>query len=153
MNPQTSNIYPQKEKGHYIVICGLDASMNIRIGRLGTIRFSPGYYAYAGSALGGLKARIRRHLNPPAEKIRWHIDYLSAQARPVGAVWGESDSGRECVLADFLKKSFDRVPGFGASDCKCESHLFHALNARLLFDAAAKAFQNLGIEAHRIVLP
>ena len=152
MNPQTSNIYPQKEKGRYIVICGLDALMDIRIGRLGTIRFSPGYYAYAGSALGGLKARILRHLNPPAEKLRWHIDYLSARARPVGAVWGESDGGRECVLANFLSESFDRVAGFGASDCRCESHLFHARDARLLFDAAASAFQGLGIEPHSIVL-
>jgi len=48
--------------GAYILFIFLAKKQNIRVGALGKIAFSPGWYAYVGSAMGGLRARIYRHL-------------------------------------------------------------------------------------------
>jgi Uri superfamily endonuclease len=44
----------------------------------------------------------------------------------VGALVFEHEESLECELADALAGAFAPVPGFGASDCKCRSHLFHS---------------------------
>ncbi|HID31902.1 MAG TPA: GIY-YIG nuclease family protein [bacterium (Candidatus Stahlbacteria)] len=91
------------------------------VGRLGRRIFPRGIYFYVGSAKGGIEARVRRHLH--RRKFHWHIDYLLDQGEVLGA--GFVESGIECDLASALKLRMRSIPGFGASDCGCDSHLFY----------------------------
>lgn len=120
---------PCPAPGTYALILRLKRRRIIPIGRLGPIPFLPGWYTYAGSALGsgGVAARLRHHLRI-SEKPRWHLDYLRREAEPVEAWVLASDDRREHDWAGLLSKLDDSVrpvPGFGCSDCRCASHLFH----------------------------
>lgn len=113
--------------GAYMLILELAQPRRVRVGRLGTFAFAPGQYAYVGSAMNGLEARLRRHLRAEKRK-RWHIDYLLdvAAVTMVLAVPGGRDL--ECELNRRLARHTDSrqpVPKFGASDCRCRSHLHH----------------------------
>ena len=74
---------------------------------------------------GGLAARVGRHARVE-KRCRWHIDYLRSAARLV-EVWYLVGRARvECPWAAALAA----MPGarlppfrFGASDCRCPSHL------------------------------
>ncbi|TET50968.1 MAG: GIY-YIG nuclease family protein [Anaerolineales bacterium] len=115
--------------GSYVLVLRLASPTAITVGSLGSIRFPKGYYAYVGSALGpgGLAARIGRHLAPVARQ-HWHIDALRSRARPV-AVWSAvGRERRECVWARALSALpgvLTPAPGFGSTDCRCSTHLFH----------------------------
>jgi len=80
---------------------------------------------YLGSALGGLAGRLRHHLQPE-KRLHWHIGYLLAEAR-VTRVWFALGGDRlECTWSEVLggmPGASSPVPGFGASDCRCRSHL------------------------------
>jgi len=91
---------------------------------LGIIAFTPGVYAYVGSAQRNLQARLHRH-GLRRKPLRWHIDYLSVHARMIGAIVIEGPKSLECRMAAMLAKHGGTpVPGFGCSDCRCGSHLF-----------------------------
>ena len=77
----------------------------LEIGRLGTYDLIPGFYAYVGSAFGpgGLRARLRHHLESVAEP-HWHIDYLLAHAEPVEVWYALSDRKLEQDLAEVLER-------------------------------------------------
>lgn len=113
--------------GSYILLLRLPRETTVQIGQLGSHRFKAGYYAYAGSALSGLKARIGRHLRS-AKARRWHIDYLR-EATTVQGVWVLPGPQREeCSLATELLRMPGAEPGprgFGSSDCRCRTHLVH----------------------------
>jgi Uri superfamily endonuclease len=116
-------------KGTYILILFLKQTAKIKVGKLGEIIFKEGYYAYTGSALsiGGLKARLKHHLRIQ-NKPHWHVDYLKLHSE-IKEVWFiENESRLEHICADvFLnKEEFLPVQKFGASDCKCISHLFYS---------------------------
>lgn len=100
----------------------------VEIGRLGLLHLEPGYYAYVGSALGpgGLRTRLGRHLHG-AGRVHWHIDNLRAHAAPVEAWYSYGPWRREHQWSAALRSRSDAaipLPGFGASDCRCDSHLF-----------------------------
>jgi sugar fermentation stimulation protein A len=98
---------------------------DIAIGRLGTIHFLPGYYVYIGSALKNLASRIQRHL-ALTKKIHWHIDYLRQEAEIRNILLIHSKTRFECALADAIAAiADDHIPQFGASDCQCQTHLYH----------------------------
>ncbi|MEE8318148.1 MAG: DUF123 domain-containing protein, partial [Dehalococcoidales bacterium] len=65
--------------GGYVLLARLPKRQDVKAGCLPARSFPGGYYAYAGSALNGIPARVRRHLSP-AKKIHWHIDYLLQKA-------------------------------------------------------------------------
>ena len=114
-------------EGTYILVLYLPTSAWISVGRLGEREFCSGFYYYIGSAFGGggLKARLNHHLNP-VTRPHWHIDYLRTSAHVVG-IWTSSHNDHlECSLSGFVGKSskYEQIKGFGASDCKCTSHLF-----------------------------
>ena len=113
--------------GTYVLLIELSRRRRIRIGRLGMISFQPGFYAYVGSAMSGLEARIAWHLRPFRNKRpHWHIDYFLA-AGVVRAVFVKTDSQRlECLTACTLGEEFVDITGFGCSDCRCQSHLFYS---------------------------
>jgi Uri superfamily endonuclease len=114
-------------RGSYALVLRLDDPAELIVGRLGTCSFPPGRYVYCGSALGGLRARVARHLR--AEKRpHWHVDYLLAVARVVDVWICEAAERLECQLAAHLASqpgASVQVPGFGSSDCRCRSHLIY----------------------------
>ena len=112
-------------KGSYVLIIQLPAEQTITIGSLKAIHFPRGYYAYVGSAMGGFEARLNRHLKSK-KKPHWHIDYLLKSAFIRGIILAETTDRAECTIAQALSHQFEAIPGFGASDCKCKSHLFWA---------------------------
>jgi sugar fermentation stimulation protein A len=112
------------DSGLYIAIFYLPRTGKIRVGKLGKFHFKEGAYLYVGSAQRNLSARLKRH-STEKKHLRWHIDYLSAKARMLGAVTIPGQRKRECELARELGEMFQlTVPNFGASDCRCGGHLF-----------------------------
>jgi len=114
----------RKVKGSYVLILSISESLPISVGRLGEPYFSNGFYAYVGSALGGYKSRLKHHLLQ-GRKPHWHIDYLLQKATIRDIIICTSTERTECRIADVLRGEFESISGFGASDCKCRSHLFY----------------------------
>jgi Uri superfamily endonuclease len=110
-------------KGIYTLIRELDTSRTITIGKRGRISFAAGYYAYVGSALNGLEARIARHLKED-KLLHWHIDYFLQEAQIAEVLWSSTDHREECAIAGYHIQVLQPVPRFGSSDCRCTSHLF-----------------------------
>jgi Uri superfamily endonuclease len=112
-------------KGAYVLLIRLDAGADIKIGKLGVLRFRRGYYAYVGSALNGIDSRILRHLRKE-KKTHWHIDYFLKEAKVVEIHCFPSYKKEECRIAEKFQKRFRSVSGFGCGDCECPSHLFYS---------------------------
>ena len=113
--------------GIYHLLIYLAQSQNIIIGKLGTFHFPVGYYVYTGSALNNVAARVARHQR--AEKrLHWHIDYLLQQARIIDVVIHPTTERLECAYNSCilnLPGARIIVPRFGASDCRCNTHLVY----------------------------
>ncbi|MGQ9681218.1 MAG: GIY-YIG nuclease family protein [Anaerolineae bacterium] len=116
--------------GSYLLWLHLASTRTLAPGRLGARTFPAGCYVYAGSALSGLRGRLARHLRD--ERVHhWHLDWL-LDAAMVAEIWFALGCQRlECAWAQALLT----VPGahtpvarFGASDCRCPSHLVHWLS-------------------------
>jgi Uri superfamily endonuclease len=135
-------------RGTYVLLAHVPYDLVLSVGELGNRSFKAGYYAYVGSALGGLEKRVGRHLRQ--EKLaRWHIDYLLARARAVDVVVAESGERKECAVAGELAKNLSNIRGFGSSDCGCESHLFYAPNFHELLRRVLLGFKNCGLKPRK----
>lgn len=114
-----------QDRGVYLLLIRIAGTKTIAVGGQGEISFKEGYYVYAGSAMNSLSKRINRHRRR-IKKKRWHIDYLTAEAKvitPIAIITGED---LECECAAAVKKLSDyQVAGFGSSDCSCPAHLFY----------------------------
>ena len=122
------------QKGVYILILKFDEESDFQIGKLGKLHFRNGYYAYIGSALGtgGFK-RVERHLNVSTGKNptrKWHIDYLLPRSKIVYAILLPTEYTIECKVARGIRKisGMSIIPGFGCTDCMCETHLMYTEN-------------------------
>lgn len=131
--------------GTYVLLLRLPAGRRLTIGRNLESDLEQGYYMYVGSALSGLRRRLRRYLIGPGRQ-HWHIDYLLRAAQP-SEIWYRVGAERlECVWADRLAQCRDlkpSIPRFGASDCRCSTHLFYAAerpSPDMLRDSAVQAF-------------
>lgn len=106
--------------GTYVLVFDLGQPVENRLGSF------LGRYCYVGSARGpgGLHARVARHLRK-AKPLQWHIDLLTSSEgfRPIRG-YAASDVA-ECRVALELSSQFTGHPGFGCSDCRCATHLFH----------------------------
>lgn len=117
----------ESKTGTYVLVLKSPLRKTIRIGSRGDLALRPGYYLYVGSAFGpgGVLSRVSRHCRIDKAK-HWHIDYLRSHTA-IESIW-YSHAGRrlEHVLARVLAQMEGMTPeiAFGASDCKCESHLF-----------------------------
>jgi Uri superfamily endonuclease len=118
----------QPRPGTYALLLLSATDAVIRVGRLGNLRFQPGFYVYIGSALGpgGIRGRLGHHMRP-VERPHWHIDYLRKKTTVVAVWFCYNLKSREHEWA----KRFAALPGasvpmvgFGSSDCNCGSHLF-----------------------------
>jgi len=120
--------FMQAKPGTYALVMGCFSDQRVEIGKLGRLHLRTGFYVYVGSAFGpgGLKARIAHHLKI-SERPHWHIDYLRP-ALDLTEIWFTHDyRHREHQWAGALAGlSGTTIPisGFGASDCRCNSHLF-----------------------------
>ncbi len=113
--------------GIYALILRVEGEgVTLQVGALGKRRFRPGYYCYAGSALKGLRARVSRHFRTDGKRLRWHVDYLRDRTEAVGAVVWRTTRRAECALNRMLQqRAGGQVQGFGAGDCRCDSHLHY----------------------------
>ncbi len=111
--------------GSYVLVLRNPKPRVLKVGRLGSLAFPPGTYAYVGSAMGGLARRVRRYLKP-IERPHWHIDALLPAFQPAALWLFPSPVRRECDVARLLARipSITAVEGFGSTDCACPSHLF-----------------------------
>ena len=130
--------------GGYVLLARLPKRQTVKAGRLPARSLSGGYYAYAGSALNGIPARVRRHLSL-AKKIHWHIDYLLQKATVTDIITGETGKRIECAIARSIGARFESIPGFGASDCGCPSHLFFSPESEELKSVIISAFEENGL--------
>jgi len=121
---------PDPLPGTYVLLMRLARAQPLTIGRLGRFDLPRGWYLYVGSAFGpgGVAARCRHHrrISP---RPRWHVDYLRVVA-PLRAIWfSHATIPLEHLWASRLARDPDLaipIPGFGASDCDCATHLFRA---------------------------
>ena len=138
-------------KGSYVLLMQLSEEQTITVGSLSNVRFLRGYYAYVGSALGGVKSRLSRHLNQN-KKPHWHIDYLLQKASITDIIIGETEDRIECGIAQALSSQFDSIPGFGSSDCHCHSHLFFTAEGRQMKSTIMSTLDLLAIPPKLMML-
>lgn len=113
--------------GIYLLEILLESKKEITVGKLGEYIFPAGYYYYVGTAQRRLHSRLKRHLSKN-KKLRWHIDYLIDKAKVIKYYTWNVGRDQECILSQVLKNFLGGdaiIPGFGASDCKCKSHLYY----------------------------
>jgi Uri superfamily endonuclease len=117
--------------GSYVLHLFLQESIEMTVGRLGTHHFPAGHYFYLGSARGsgGLKARLKRHLDPVKNPF-WHIDWFRQKAGVRDYYFGTGEKPWECVWGQILAARPEAsipAPGFGSSDCYrgCPAHLIY----------------------------
>jgi Uri superfamily endonuclease len=120
------------DPGTYVLVLALARTRTVTIGRMGRFELATGCYAYVGSAFGsgGLRARIRHHLEP-APSPHWHIDYLTAVAEPVEVWYSVHPRKLEREWAELLgrlKPLRPAIARFGASEYRRArtTHLYHA---------------------------
>ena len=112
-----------EDRGAYLLILRLRRKRVVAVGKLGRIRFEPGYYVYIGSAMANLSARLARH-GRKRKQLHWHIDYLRQVADEVVPLPVRSSRRLECrIAADFVSCLHPGPSGFGSSDCSCSTHL------------------------------
>jgi Uri superfamily endonuclease len=128
------------ERGTYTLIMLLREPRRLKIGALGELYFSEGYYAYTGSALGGGGfARVRRHKAVASGKNRtrqWRIDYLLPYVEVVEVA---TSPRPECTVASYIDRLMAGVPGFGCSDCRCPTHLHYSEDLEKMIKAVNEA--------------
>jgi len=113
------------DSGAYQLLIRFGPGRELRVGALGIIAFPPGFYVYTGRASRGLLARLKRHLRRE-KTLRWHVDYLLAEAEVSLVRLFPGGAERECdINADTAGADGYPFPirGFGSSDCSCPSHL------------------------------
>ena len=119
--------------GTYVLVLRSSIHRRLAIGRLGPLVLEPGTWLYVGSAFGpgGLRARTNRHRTKHTGR-RWHIDFLKPWVRLAEIWFTEDPVHREHEWANWFGSNeglHTPLPGFGSSDCRCRSHLFHAAKA------------------------
>jgi len=136
-----------KDKGSYALILRCDQAHTITVGKLGELHLRPGHYIYCGSAFGpgGVAARLRHHYRI-AENPRWHLDYLRHRCVPVQHWFTHDPVNREhdwTAVLSALPGFSTPMPGFGASDCRCVTHLLYSAQRPDL-----QAFERLLLARH-----
>lgn len=119
-------------KGVYSLLFFIKQKTALTVGALGLQNLPSTLYVYTGSAFGpgGLKARLKHHINKSYNRRSWHIDFLLTHKNTIltAIMAAQSNNNMECEINRFIKEKGGAkipVPGFGASDCKnkCVSHL------------------------------
>jgi sugar fermentation stimulation protein A len=137
-----------KDRGSYLLILYLKSRSNIRIGTLGSISFRKGFYIYVGSAMANLSKRMERHRHI-RKRHHWHIDDLRAQAEFRAVLAIRSSARLECEIAKAFSEIAEwSIPGFGSTDCSCETHLFGISKDPLHLENFHKLLQYFRMDRH-----
>lgn len=113
-----------RDCGSYLLILELRRDRKISVGKSGRVSFRRGFYIYVGSAMAHLDKRMERHRHL-RKQHRWHIDELRTVADFHSILAIRSSTRLECEIADALSKISEwAIPGFGCTDCSCNTHLF-----------------------------
>jgi Uri superfamily endonuclease len=155
----TQGVLFPKDKGSYLLLFENTTYRRISVGKKLQMEAPPGIFIYAGSARGpgGLAARLAHHCRP-SPNPRWHVDYLKSQIQ-LFEIWFTRDPRHlECTLAEAvlgLPGSHAPCPGFGSSDCSCESHLVYLPKRPAFKNYARHLAQELSttsrLERHRLI--
>lgn len=136
----------ENKPGTYILVIELTQAQTVTAGRRGPVLLPAGLFAYVGSAHGpgGLAARLRRHARQE-KRLHWHIDYLLAVASLNGALYRADPVRLECRWAAAIQQqALAPILNFGASDCHCDTHLFHLGVPALQVEFLTWAAESLG---------
>jgi sugar fermentation stimulation protein A len=140
-----------KDRGSYLLILELKRKRNIGIGKLGRVSFRKGFYLYIGSAMANLSKRMLRHRHL-RKQHHWHIDELRAVAEFDSVLAIRSSVRLECEIAEaFSDISEWRIPGFGCTDCTCDTHLFGFENNPLHLEKFQKLLQYFRMDRYNQV--
>lgn len=115
------------EPGLYVLVLRLPRQTTLSYGGT-TVPFAAGWYAYVGSAMGGLAARVARHLRT-SQVRHWHIDALLAAGTVADVqLLFTTDPAAECRTAAAVRAwpGAVAIPRFGCSDCDCPTHLVYS---------------------------
>ncbi|PUA32691.1 MAG: hypothetical protein B9J98_03715 [Candidatus Terraquivivens tikiterensis] len=114
--------------GGYLLLIRLSRKARVDFGSAGIMLLKPGYYVYAGSAVGKTGWRLLRHVGPFRRRPHWHIDRLlnKRTARVVAIGLLPSKRKTECLLSRRVSSMADlSLTGVGSTDCGCPSHLHY----------------------------
>jgi Uri superfamily endonuclease len=136
--------------GTYTLLVELTDPATVEFGAKGAFDLDAGWYAYTGSAFGaGGLGRVDRHreLARGERDVRhWHVDYLLGHdASSVAAVYVTEHEDVECETAQALNDAASHVPGLGASDCACGTHLAYAREREVLASEAVRCHERRGL--------
>jgi len=134
--------------GTYALLLRSRRTARVPVGALGEVRIEPGLYLGSALGPGGLRARLARHaaLDKPQ---RWHVDHLRPFVTLAGAWFSTSRARLEHEWAErmpLLPAAGIAAPRFGASDCRCASHLIRFPDSRASFRSIAEALGASGTE-------
>lgn len=127
----------------YLLFIKVDRDTVLSVGSLGEIKFKKGIYVYVGSGGKNIYKRIGRHFKRE-KKLRWHIDYLTIIYQPYKAWIIQGKDLDEERLASILIERYPYVKGFGATDSRHPSHLFHLGNDEL--EELREILQKMGLK-------
>ena len=137
-----------RDCGSYLLILNLKKNQNIHVGELGKISFKKGFYIYVGSAMANLTKRMERHRRI-RKRHHWHIDELRAVAEFHSVLAIRSSTRLECEIAEALSGIAEwLIPGFGSSDCSCETHLFGMKSDPLQSAGFHRLLQHFRMDRH-----
>ncbi|MBN2153393.1 MAG: GIY-YIG nuclease family protein [Candidatus Lokiarchaeota archaeon] len=151
---------PQGPGVYALLLAPRDAA-SLVVGKLGTVRVTPGrHYVYVGSALSGLARRVGRHLAAPAKNKHWHVDYLLEHLDVRAVYLALTTDRKECEVSlaiNALDGHFTPVKGFGNSDCRsCPSHLYEGTPGEgqdSIDEVLRAAFRCSGLQPSVVHLP
>jgi len=131
------------QPGSYCICIRVLDDIAIRVGALETLSFPSGRYIYVGSALNGLKQRIKHHISTNQGKfntVHWHIDYLllAPETKIEDIYIKESDEHEECQITSEISIRGYPIWHFGCSDCECYSHLIWVVDFSFLPEIGMK---------------
>jgi Uri superfamily endonuclease len=131
--------------GAYGLLFEIGHDIVVPTGRLGSLKYSAGWYTYIGSAMGGISGRVGRHLRAD-KRLHWHIDWLLPHGEIDAVVIAETSQRVECDLACFMMEGFEVIRRFGSSDCRCRGHLFYGKSHSCLLEATLRAVEVAGCQ-------
>ncbi|MCL7398972.1 MAG: GIY-YIG nuclease family protein [Thaumarchaeota archaeon] len=133
--------------GGYLLLIGLSKAVRVVFGSVGARLLEPGYYVYAGSAIGKTGWRLLRHIGPFRRRPHWHIDRLLNKQAAKVVVIGILPSNRriECSLSHIVSSMATySLAGIGSTDCNCPSHLHYFKKRSDAVKAIKKAIERVG---------
>ncbi|MCS7136237.1 MAG: GIY-YIG nuclease family protein [Nitrososphaerota archaeon] len=135
--------------GGYLLLIKLYRACNVTFGSAGTMFLKPGYYVYAGSAMGKTGWRLLRHVGPFRKRPHWHIDRLlnKRTARVVAIGVLPSRRKTECALSHLVSSMAEySLVGVGSTDCCCLSHLHYFKRKSDAVKAIRKAINKVKVK-------